>query len=239
MSTEDILIECPLNVEVEEEADGINDVVRLEENQLSTAQLLCRITSLIAIGAFIYLTFWNNSQFWAVVFVYHPLFMVVAFMGALPELMCTVAGFHSRKFPFSRVIRTHLKWTMVFKALSLLGIVAVEWTKFVKSKNHFKSWHGIIGAVCEASQFLEALVGLSMYFNAGGRFFSSPQARLLRVAHRLLAVVVILTGLTSMSLGMFTKFAVEVYGALAVRVAFAILPIVLALWGYACPFVAW
>ncbi|KAG8341383.1 hypothetical protein TRVL_07794 [Trypanosoma vivax] len=194
-----------------------------------------RAFAVCSILFFVWLVLRHDSMSWRTLFFYHPLFMMIGFVGVLPELAHTIAVFLGRAQShqsFGDVLNMHRKYALLLKVVCALGIVVIEWNKFSKYKRHFKSWHGIIGGVCEFTMILETIIGLSMYYNVANRYLNGPQLTKLVRIHRYLGFVMMLTGTISMSLGMFTHFATKVCGSLPVQLVFAIIPFIVSL----CPF---
>nr|CCC91041.1 putative ferric reductase transmembrane protein [Trypanosoma congolense IL3000] len=232
MTKGELLIEDPPPSDDESESGEMIDETTTEISAVFRRKDVRLMVSLLVAVSFVAYFFAVNPSLWNNIFVYHPIFMAIAFMVALPELLCTVGDLHTRRVPFRDALEAHRHRAMVFKMLNVVGIVIIEWCKYSRSKVHFKSWHGILGVVCEVSQVLEILVGFFMQCRSAGRCCCTSISRICRSLHRFLALVVVLSGLASMFLGMFTHFAVATYGALGVRLFFAITPIVLTVWGF-------
>ncbi|KAH9579918.1 Cytochrome b561/ferric reductase transmembrane [Trypanosoma melophagium] len=199
--------------------------------------MLRRGICLISILLFFIIVVRDWGGFWNDIFLYHPISMAIAFMGVLPELLYSIATLQGSLGIITQrrnILREHRRNALLLKTFSAFGIIVIEWSKFSRSKGHFVTWHARIGILCEISQILETLIGVSMYYGIFDSCFSVSHRIILRIFHRQIAIFVVISGLASMFLGMFSHFAERVFGGIFIRALFAILPTLLALWGYFC-----
>ncbi|EKF37842.1 ferric reductase transmembrane protein, putative [Trypanosoma cruzi marinkellei] len=176
-----------------------------------------------------------RTTVWTDVFVYHPILMAIAFFAILPELLGSIFIIQGRaRDPRLRCgsMKAHRRYALILKIISAFGIIAIEWSKFRRSKAHFVTWHARIGGVCELLQVLETLLGLTIYYRLLDHRLTTSQRVKMRLAHRYLGAMVVVTGIISMSLGMLSHFALRVFEVTFLRLVFAILPVVFAVWAY-------
>ncbi|RNF12251.1 ferric reductase transmembrane protein [Trypanosoma rangeli] len=196
-----------------------------------------RFASVIVALLFIFVIASSPRTLWTDVFIYHPIFMFIAFFAVVPELIFSIAalqGYLREMRPRSSMLRVHRRCALTFKIVCAVGIVAVEWSKFKRSKMHFVTWHACIGGVCELSQVLETLLGLIIFHGVLDHRLTISQRATLRLVHRHLGAIVIVTGAFSMALGMLSHFAVRTFEILFLRLFFAIFPTVFVIWAYFC-----
>ncbi|ORC90873.1 ferric reductase transmembrane protein [Trypanosoma theileri] len=192
---------------------------------------------LFAILLFSLIVIRDWGGFWSDIFLYHPISMAIAFMGILPELLQSIVELQGPLHMINQrrnILRDHRYNALSFKAFCAFGIIIIEFSKFRRSKSHFVTWHARIGMLCEILQILETFIGLSLYYGIFDRCFSVSHRIMLRIIHRQLAFFVVITGLIAIFLGMFSHYAERVFESIFIRVLFATLPTILALWGYFC-----
>ncbi|EAN90259.1 putative ferric reductase transmembrane protein [Trypanosoma cruzi] len=194
-----------------------------------------RFVSISSIFFFVFVVARARTTLWTDVFVYHPILMAIAFFAIIPELLGSIfiiQGYARDPRMRCGLMQAHRRYALILKTISAFGIIAVEWSKFRRSKAHLVTWHARIGGVCELSQVLETLLGLTIYYRLLDHRITTSQRAKMRLAHRYLGVIVVVTGLISMSLGMLSHFALRVFEVTFLRLFFAILPVVLAVWAY-------
>ncbi|ESL07489.1 ferric reductase transmembrane protein [Trypanosoma rangeli SC58] len=192
-----------------------------------------RFASVIVVLLFIFVIASSSRTLWTDVFIYHPIFMSVAFFVVVPELIFSIAalqGYLREMRPRHSILRAHRRCALTLKTVCAVGIVAVEWSKFQRSKMHFVTWHACIGGVCELSQVLETLLGLIIFHGVLDHRLAISQRATLRRVHRYLGAIVIVTGVFSMTLGMFSHFALRTFEILFLWLFFVIFPTVSVLW---------
>lgn len=196
---------------------------------------LRRCVSVTLILLFMIIVMSAETASYTDVFLYHPVSMTLVFCGVLPELLYTIAlisGGTQHQISRYALIQAHRRFAFTLKLFSAFGIMMIQWSKFSRSKLHFRTWHACIGGVCELSQVLETVLGVALYYGRSDYRFLAAHHRGLRLLHRYLAMVVVTTGLAAMFLGMFSHYAERVFKLGLIRLLFAAMPTVIAIWAY-------
>ena len=144
-------------------------------------------------------------------FSWHPFLMTVAFAGLFTEAIL-IFNSHSSLLVTkneSAKIRWHLWMQMGGLATVTAGFLVIWVNKEKSNKDHFTTWHGLLGVVAVAYCFLQILAGVTLLLPA--KMFSAtplPMHRM-KTLHTLSGLALYLTLAVTFFLGLNSAFFVR------------------------------
>ena len=157
---------------------------------------LCRRGAVVIV--LVLLLIWYHGESLTDLFGYHPMMMLLAFLGVAPEVALST---HHMRRSRSMAVRTtatlrHIFLALAMKSFALVGFCVIFVNKSMRKKHHFTSWHGLIGLITVLAVVVQVTIGLVYYLK-----LMNAQLALLRRLHRFMFFVVALLGSVSMSIG--------------------------------------
>lgn len=209
-----------------------------EDVPLTRTEVLTRCRSLAATALIFAVTirsFHMNSGY-ADAFQYHPIFMMIAFVMVLPDVVTSFKRLQRKEekkrqsgpestqslddcLPRAEVILRHQLAAFAMEAAAAAGFAAVEYVKISNQRPHLISPHGVVGALCGAAILCQMVLGTLL------RYVFQPHQRIYQrvlVAHRLTSLTIVMTGMLGIVGGFLsTTYAALIFPSSAVRAAIA------------------
>eukprot|EP01061_Rhynchopus_euleeides_P021172 TRINITY_DN34475_c0_g1_i2.p1 TRINITY_DN34475_c0_g1~~TRINITY_DN34475_c0_g1_i2.p1 ORF type:complete len:221 (+),score=52.34 TRINITY_DN34475_c0_g1_i2:104-766(+) len=160
---------------------------------------------------------------WALVplFQWHVILMAVGYIWLMVEGIA--AG---KSMVRSTAVADRLWWKQAHMAIfsaalaaSLGGFGVIYYNKSVANRDHFKSWHGTVGAIAVTCFTLQSLLGYAIYFALPSKLkVPLGTQHKIRKTHSYAAFAAVALGLAALLLGLVSNYAAKRWSA-EVRVA--------------------
>jgi cytochrome b-561 domain-containing protein 2 len=146
------------------------------------------------------------------IFQYHPMAMTLSCMCVLPEVVHQANNFRRCRSVSDRASTTdrHTVSALAMKTLTLVGFAAIEISKFQRKKQHFTTWHGLLGLLTVLTLTLQILVGVLYRYRLGPSQRIPNFFIILRKAHKWFGLILVALVASTMFLGFQSHFAMRV-----------------------------
>ncbi|KAL7708324.1 ferric reductase transmembrane protein-like protein [Lotmaria passim] len=195
----------------------INDVA------LTRSEIIARCRSLAAVILIfvVVMRFMYKSGGYADAMQYHPICMMVAFVLVFPDVVTNFKRLkgkgkassaadatkrrspssYSSGLPHGEIVLRHQLSAFALEVAAAGGFAAIEYVKFTKGYNHFKSPHSVVGAICGVAILCQMAIGtlLRYVLNRG-----QPIYKRMVIAHKLTSLSVVMTGLMCLTGGLLS-----------------------------------
>lgn len=187
-----------------------------------------RVIAVITIALFVYYFLGTAAK---EAFQYHPIMMAVAFVGFMPETIHAVKAIKRSRSAVDRnaAIGSHMNMAFGMKLFSIAGLVAIVIVKQQYGKFHFTSLHGQIGVLTIMLVVLQVILGIVYHNRSCG---SGAFLLKLRKAHYYLGIAVLLGGIVSMGLGMYSHTGQRLVLNPFMHAVLTFATMVLSVWAY-------
>ncbi|KAM9133364.1 transmembrane reductase CYB561D2 isoform 1-T2 [Pangshura tecta] len=134
-------------------------------------------------------------------FSWHPFLMSLAFSFLMTEALLIFSPESSLLRSFSRKAKVRFHWALQLLALlcALLGLAIISYNKYLNSKAHFVTWHGLTGLLTVLYASMQCIGGVALLYP---KLMKNWTLAKLKVYHATSGLVGYLLGCASLMLAM-------------------------------------
>ena len=181
-------------------------VLEMSYSDVQPWEIAVHLVVICLFGVCSFFTFSYSS-----VFAYHPFGMLLGYGVLLSEAILLSRKIVSKRRKFWLQVHATMQFLGFF--LILVGFVTIVYSKVSRNKQHFKSWHALIGLGAFTLTAVQILIGIVIYYQRKllvQKFGSVLAIRIARL-HGKSGAITYAISMVALALGFKTNYAVSTF----------------------------